>query len=113
MSTRSLTGRVALAVISLTCAGSVAVHAQDKKRVAVLDFDYQTVHSSVYEMFGSDVDIGQGIATMLVTELVKNGTYSVIERQALDKILKEQNFQAGGPTRAAPHPSEKCSVWTP
>ena len=29
---------------------------------------------------------------MLVTDLVKDGTYSVIERKALDKILTEQNF---------------------
>src|ERR1044071_3107638 len=69
----------ALALIAFVC--STALHAQDKKRIAVLDFDYQTVHSSVYDLFGGDVDIGQGVATMLVTELVKNGTYSVIERQ--------------------------------
>lgn len=95
MKTLSLSKRVALALTALTLAGA-ALQAQDKKRIAVLDFDYQTVHSSVYDLFGSDVDIGQGIATMLVTELVKNGTYTVIERQALDKILKEQNFQASG-----------------
>lgn len=89
MKTRSL-------VVALVCLGSAALHAQDKKRIAVLDFDYQTVHTSVYDLFGSNVDIGQGIATMLVTELVKNGTYTVIERQALDKILKEQNFQTSG-----------------
>src|SRR6185436_6969850 len=33
---------------------------------------------------------------MLVTDLVRNGTYTVIERQALDKILSEQNFQTSG-----------------
>jgi curli biogenesis system outer membrane secretion channel CsgG len=70
--------------------------AQDKKRVAVLDFEYQTVHQYVYDVFGSNVDIGKGIANMLVTDLVRNGTYSVIERQALDKILSEQNFQTSG-----------------
>ncbi len=96
MKNRSRTARVALAAVAWACAGSAMLHAQDKKRIAVLDFDYQTVHSSVYELFGGDVDIGQGIATMLVTQLVKNGTYSIIERQALDKILKEQNFQASG-----------------
>ena len=30
--------------------------------------------------------------TSLITDLVKDGTYSVIERQALDKLLTEQNF---------------------
>ena len=70
--------------------------AQDKKRVAVMDFEYQTVTTSVYELFGSNVDIGKGITNMLVTNLVRNGTYTVIERQALDRILAEQNFQTSG-----------------
>jgi len=63
-----------------------------KKRVAIFDFDYATVQSSVSALFGTNVDIGQGISDMLVTMLVKDGTYSVIERKALDKILAEQNF---------------------
>lgn len=63
-----------------------------KKRVAILDFDYGTVHSHVSALFGSDVDVGKGIADLLVKHLVKDGTYSVIERKMLDKILAEQNF---------------------
>jgi curli biogenesis system outer membrane secretion channel CsgG len=63
-----------------------------KKRVAILDFDYGTVRSSTAALFGKDIDVGKGITDMLVTSLVKNGTYSVIERKMLDKILAEQNF---------------------
>jgi len=63
-----------------------------KKRVAILDFDYATVHSNVAAVFGSDVDVGKGITDLLIKYLVKDGTYSVIERQALDKIMAEQNF---------------------
>jgi curli biogenesis system outer membrane secretion channel CsgG len=63
-----------------------------KKRVAVLDFDYATVHSNVAAVFGSDIDVGKGITDLLIKYLVKDGTYSVIERQALDKIMAEQNF---------------------
>ena len=63
-----------------------------KKRVAVFDFDYATVHTNSAALFGSDVDIGKGIADLLVKNLVTDGTYSVIERKALDKILAEQNF---------------------
>lgn len=63
-----------------------------KKRVAILDFDYATVHSGVAAIFGQDIDIGKGITDLLVTRLVKDGTYSVIERKALDKVLAEQNF---------------------
>jgi curli biogenesis system outer membrane secretion channel CsgG len=63
-----------------------------KKRVAIFDFDYATVHSDVASLFGSDVDVGKGVSDLLVKYLVKDGTYSVIERKAMDKILAEQNF---------------------
>ena len=63
-----------------------------KKRVAILDFDYATVQSSSAAIFGSNVDIGKGITDLLVTFLVKDGTYSVLERKAMDKFLQEQNF---------------------
>jgi len=63
-----------------------------KKRVAVFDFDYATVHQYSYAIFGRDIDVGRGISDLLVTMLVKDGTYSVIERKNLDKILGEQNF---------------------
>jgi curli biogenesis system outer membrane secretion channel CsgG len=63
-----------------------------KKRVAIMDFDYGTVHSGIAAIFGQDIDVGKGITDLLVKYLVKDGTYSVIERKALDKILAEQNF---------------------
>ncbi len=63
-----------------------------KKRVAVLNFDYGTVQSYVAEIFGSNQDVGKGISDLLVDRLVTDGTYSVIERNALDKVLSEQNF---------------------
>jgi curli biogenesis system outer membrane secretion channel CsgG len=63
-----------------------------KPRIAVLDFDYGTVQNWSNAMFGTNVDVGKGITDLLVTGLVKDGTYSVIERKALDKILAEQNF---------------------
>ncbi|MCC6859260.1 MAG: curli production assembly protein CsgG [Bryobacterales bacterium] len=65
---------------------------QQKKRVAVLDFDYATVHSGVAAIVGTNVDVGKGISDMLVDRLVRSGVYSVIERQALDRVLAEQNF---------------------
>ena len=75
-----------------------------KKRVAVFDFDYATVHAGVAGIFGQDVDIGKGICDLLVTDLVKDGTYSVMERKALDKIMAEQNFsnsERANPSSAA------------
>jgi curli biogenesis system outer membrane secretion channel CsgG len=63
-----------------------------KKRVAVLNFEYGTVRSNTQAIFGTDQDVGKGISDMLVQKLVQDGKYSVIERNALDKVLGEQNF---------------------
>ena len=63
-----------------------------KKRVAVLNFEYGTVKSNAQAIFGTDQDVGKGISDMLVQKLVEDGKYSVIERNALDKVLGEQNF---------------------
>jgi curli biogenesis system outer membrane secretion channel CsgG len=73
-------------------AASLPLFAQAKKRVAVLNFEYGTVSSGVAAVFGTNVDVGKGIADMIVEKLVKGGKYSVIERKALDKVLAEQNF---------------------
>jgi curli biogenesis system outer membrane secretion channel CsgG len=86
-----------------TPAGAAAP-AGPKKRVAVMNFDYGTVRTYVQQIFGTDQDVGKGISDMLVEKLVNGGQYSVIERNALDKILKEQNFSnsdRADPTSAA------------
>ena len=81
-----------LIIAALLLPANLMAQQARKKRVAVFDFDYATVQSNVAAIFGTNLDIGQGISDMLVTALVKDGTYSVIERKALDKILAEQNF---------------------
>src|SRR5215469_480704 len=63
-----------------------------RPRIAVMDFDYATVQTASSSLFGTNVDVGKGIVDLLVTDLVKDGTYSIIERKQLDKILAEQNF---------------------
>jgi curli biogenesis system outer membrane secretion channel CsgG len=96
--------RIVSIVAFVVMAALVAQAAPRKKRVAVFDFDYATVRSNVAALFGSDVDIGKGISDLLVNQLVKDGTYSVIERKALDKIMAEQNFSnsdRANPTSAA------------
>lgn len=94
---------LAIACLSVMEASAQAPAAR-KKRLAIMDFDYATVHGGVAAMFGQDVDVGKGITDLLVTDLVKDGTYSIIERKALDKILAEQNFSnsdRANPTSAA------------
>jgi len=84
--------RYPIVVVLIAAALVPAAVAQNKKRVAVLDFDYGTVRSEAAAWFGTDQDIGKGISEMLVERLVNDGSYSVIERKALDKVLAEQNF---------------------
>ncbi len=76
-----------------------------KKRVAIFDFDYATVQSSTSALFGTNVDVGKGISDLLVKYLVQDGTYSVIERKAMDKIIAEQNFSNSD--RANPNSAAK------
>ena len=72
-----------------------------------MNFDYATVQSSVAALFGTNQDIGKGIADILVDKLVNDGAYSVIERKQLDKILAEQNFSNSD--RADPNSAAKIA----
>src|SRR5215510_6205682 len=90
-------------VATLMLAGGAS--AQQKTRVAVLNFDYATVSTYVSSIFGSNQDIGKGIADILVDKLVQDGKFSVIERKVLDKILAEQNLSNSD--RADPNSAAK------
>ncbi len=81
-------------VISVLLAGLLVAtaSAQQKKRVAVINFEYAGVQSQTAAIFGTNVDVGKGVADLLVEKLVKGGAFSVIERKAIDKIISEQNF---------------------
>ena len=85
MKSRIFAAVVLLALVS-------AAGAQQKRRVAVIDFDYATVQSQVSTIYGTNQDVGKGIVDLLVDKLVSDGVFSVIERNALDKIVAEQNF---------------------
>lgn len=85
---RKFLALAATAVFALTAVAQQPV----RRRVAVLDFNYATVKTSVAAVFGTDQDIGKGITDLLIDKLVNDGNYSVIERQAMSKVLAEQNF---------------------
>jgi len=55
--------------------------AAQKKKLAVMDFDYSQVRSSVTDIFGSDVDVGKAIADLVYAALQKNGSYDLAPRQ--------------------------------
>ncbi|HEY7302925.1 MAG TPA: CsgG/HfaB family protein [Bryobacteraceae bacterium] len=71
---------------------SVFAQQTAKRKVAVLDFQYATVMSSVQAIFGTTQDVGRGISDLLVDRFLKDGTYRVIERRDINKVLQEQNF---------------------
>jgi curli biogenesis system outer membrane secretion channel CsgG len=64
-----------------------AAFASAKRRIAILPFEYGAVQTNV-----GTVDVGKGIVSLLTTKLVNDGTFSVVDRQMLDSILKEQNL---------------------
>jgi curli biogenesis system outer membrane secretion channel CsgG len=77
-------------------AGSSAAPVAGKKRLAVEEFDYSAVKSSVQAVFNTQVDIGKGIRAMLVKRLDGSGTgkFTIVERAKVNDILKEQDFGA-------------------
>lgn len=58
--------------------------AQLKKRLAVGRFEDRT--GSGYH------SLGEGVADMLITALVKSGKFNVLERQEIERVIQEQQF---------------------
>jgi len=83
-----------------------------KKRIAVLDFEDTaiSVQSAANQQMAMlmammrrqpaetprDRKIGKTVANILVNELVKDGTFTIIERNQLDKIFSEQKLSVSG-----------------
>lgn len=64
-----------------------------KKRIAVLNFDNPDVGADAPSgLFGADgEDVGKGISALLIQKLVQGGKYTLVDRSALAKLLKEQS----------------------
>src|SRR5215475_6440234 len=93
-------------ILSLILVSSpLLAQAPVRHRVAVLDFGYATVMTTSQAIFGTNYDIGKGIADMLIDKLLADGTYRVIERNAIDKVLHEQDFSNSN--RADPNTAAK------
>jgi len=63
-----------------------------KARIAVADFDVKAAKASG--------EIGYGLREMLVTALVNSNRFSVVERQALNAVMQEQELSASGAAQA-------------
>lgn len=66
-------------------------------RVAIMDFDFAstglTGSNFTYSNGGGP---GQGVSDMLTNQMVRNGTFSIIERSRIEQVLREQNLGAAG-----------------
>jgi len=76
-------------IFSVTVNSLFANNKSKKKRIAVFVFEDKTQAEFTW---GSFKNPGEGITDMVTTELVKSGQYTVIEREEINRILKEQNF---------------------
>ncbi|MEM1138053.1 MAG: CsgG/HfaB family protein [Bacteroidota bacterium] len=84
---------VFIALFAFNTFSTFAQEMKLKKRIAVFVFEDKTDKSW---RWWNNKGVGEGMADMLTTELVKSGEYIVIERQELDKILAEQKLGASG-----------------
>lgn len=90
--------RLIVAGLMLALSASVAdmrALAQKKTRVAVFTFQDKTDHRWHW---WTGQPVGDGMADMLITALVKTGRYRVMERTEIDQILKEQSLGMSGIT---------------
>jgi curli biogenesis system outer membrane secretion channel CsgG len=81
------------AIIGMLILGA-NLSAQSKRSLAVDDFDWATVQTAVQSIFGTNVDLGKGINSMMVKRIVQAGQFRVVERQKINTVLKEQDFGA-------------------
>jgi curli biogenesis system outer membrane secretion channel CsgG len=86
----------AVAWVMLLAVGTVSGWGQSpqKKRVAVFDFDNAAVQAGITFPFAETnaPNLGKAAADLLITKLVQDGNLSVLERNAIDKLLAEQDF---------------------
>jgi curli biogenesis system outer membrane secretion channel CsgG len=81
-------------LLSLLLACAALAPAQTKKAMSIENFDYSTVMTAVQAVFGTQMDIGQGIQAMLTKRIAEGGKFTVVERRKVGNIMKEQDFSA-------------------
>jgi curli biogenesis system outer membrane secretion channel CsgG len=83
--------------------GTEKIKPREKRRIAVMDFDFSSISNMSY-LSGFGGGGSRGISDLLTNQLVKEGSYILIERSRIDAVLAEQNLGASGriePTTAA------------
>jgi curli biogenesis system outer membrane secretion channel CsgG len=83
-----------LITASLLFLGALPAFSQAKKTMSIESFDYSTVMTGVQAIFGTQQNIGQGIAAMMTNRIAQDGKYTVVERRKIESLTKEQDFNA-------------------
>lgn len=69
-------------------ASALPLYSGPKARIAVADFDVKAAKAGG--------EIGYGLREMLVTALINSNRFSVVERQALNAVMQEQELSTSG-----------------
>lgn len=80
--------------VTPVAAAPAAPGAPVKRRLAVEEFEFSSVATSIQAIFGTHVDIGKGIRALLTTRIQQGGKISVLERAKVNNLMKEQDFGA-------------------
>jgi curli biogenesis system outer membrane secretion channel CsgG len=86
--------KIGTTVFMLVVCAAVAP-AQQKKALSIDPFDYSAVMTSVQAIFGTEMNIGQGIQAMMTKRIAQDGRFTVVERRKVNEVIHEQDFDAG------------------
>ena len=85
---------VAAAEVIPASAPATAAPSTVKRKLAVTAFDYSAVKTAVTFWFKNDVNIGEGIRSMLTVRLGRAGKIGLVERSKVNVLMGEQDFGA-------------------
>ena len=74
--------------------GVASFASAQKKALSIDPFDYSAVMTAVQSVFGTQVNIGQGIQAMLTQRITQDGKFTVVERRKVNEVIHEQDFDA-------------------
>ncbi len=79
-------------------AGVERIQVRESRRIAVLDFDFDGVSLTgiALNLYGGGNSAMRGVSNMLTNQLVRDGSYILIERSRIDSVLSEQNLGQSG-----------------
>jgi curli biogenesis system outer membrane secretion channel CsgG len=80
--------KVVALVFSIAAAGSLWA-AEGKPRIAVLEFGHKALNAEWTRA-------GEAAQDMFITELVKSGKFTVVDRERLDALMREKNLSLAG-----------------